>query len=63
MESGFVIQQNTDEHSIRPEPFSVIFTWGNEKKVISLVNGEDVFRLAEEYKRLLREADIPFVER
>ena len=43
-----------------PPPFSINFNYGSKEVNVSLKNGEDIFRLAKVFMKLLDENDIEY---
>ena len=43
------------------EPFNVSFTWGDRTVKVSLVNGEDVLKIANAFASFLLQNDIPCI--
>ena len=42
-------------------PFSITFTWKEKSIRITLQNGEDILKIAEAYKKMLDEIEVPYV--
>jgi hypothetical protein len=42
-------------------PFSITFTWKEKSIRITLQNGEDILKIAEAYKIMLDEIEVPYV--
>ena len=44
--------------AIQPTPFSMTFSWQDDQVTVKLVNGEDVFKLADIFSKMLTENNI-----
>lgn len=43
---------------LEPTPFAITFSWKNEYATVQLINGEDVFKLADIFSKVLTENNI-----
>jgi hypothetical protein len=45
---------------VQPAPFSIMFSWGSKEVNVSLKNGEDIFRLAKVFMKILEDNNIEY---
>ena len=57
VDNGYKLQINQP-----PQPFNINFYWKEKTVEITLQNGEDIFKIAEAFKILLDEIEVPYIE-
>lgn len=57
VDNGYKLQINQ-----QPKPFNINFYWKEKTVQITLQNGEDIFKIAEAFKILLDEIEVPYIQ-